>query len=321
MLFLSTRREFLKCSAASALGLVIGFRALGSREAHAAATRATAPFAPNAFLRIAPDDTITVVSKHLEHGVGIHTGLATLVAEELDADWAQVRVVPAPANVELYKNLIAGTQATRGSSSLRNSYEQYRKAGAVARTMLVSAAAAKWTVPADEITVERSVVKHVPSEREASFGELAEAVSALPVPTEIALKNPKQFTLIGNEILRRKDAVEKTNGKAQFGIDVTLPGMLTAVVAHSPRFGGKVKSFDASKARAVPGVADVVQISTGVAVLANSFWVAQRARQALHIEWDDCSAERRGTDALRASTQRGQILRFPHKRSCWNLQQ
>lgn len=296
----STRREFLKYSAASGLGLIIGFDAMGKREALAATARGAPTFAPNAFVRVGSDGAVTVVSKHLEHGVGIHTGLATLVAEELDADWSHVRVVPAPANVELYKNLLAGTQDTRGSSSLRNSYEQYRKAGAVARAMLVSAAAANWDVPVQEISIRKSVVMHVPSGHRTTLGKLAEAASVLPVPGDVVLKDRKDFTLIGNETLPRTDTLEKTNGQAQFGIDVTLPDMLIAVVAHSPRFGGKVRSFDASKARALPGVVDVVQISTGVAVLANSFWVAQKARDTLHIEWDDSDAETRGTDVLHA---------------------
>ena len=296
----STRREFIKGST-TALGLVIGFHVL-TRDALAVTAGSAQQFAPNAFLRIAPDNTITIVSKHLEHGEGIHTGLATLLAEDLDADWSQIRVVPAPANKELYKNLFNGSQSTQGSHSLANSYEQYRKAGATARAMLIGAAAQKWDVPATELAASKGVVRHLRSRRTATFGELAQAAAAIPVPGEVTLKDPKQFTLIGNETLRRVDSVEKTNGKALYGIDVTLPGMLIAVVAHSPRFGGAVKSFDASKARALAGVVDVVQIPTGVAVLANSFWVAQRARDLLRIEWDDSRAEKRGSEALRGNS-------------------
>jgi isoquinoline 1-oxidoreductase beta subunit len=295
-----TRREFLKSSAAGTLGLVVGFHVFARSEAQAAIAGSVSQFAPNAFVRIAPDDTITVVSKHLEHGMGIHTGLATLIAEELDADWSKIRVVPAPANVELYKNLFAGSQATQGSHSMSNSHEQYRKAGATARAMLIGAAAKMWHVPPGELAVEKSVVTHPLSKRNASFGELASMAATEPVPQNVTLKDPKHFTLIGDGSLHRVDRIEKTNGKAEYGIDVTMPGMLVAVVAHPPRFGGTVKSFDATKARAIPGVVDVVQISTGVAVLANSFWIAQRARDVLQIEWDESRAEKRGSEVLRA---------------------
>jgi isoquinoline 1-oxidoreductase subunit beta len=296
----STRREFLRGSGTSALGLVIGFHVVARKDARAAATQSSQQFAPNAFVRIAPDNTITVISKHVEHGVGLHTGAATLVAEELDADWSLVRVAPAPANTELYKNFYNNMQSTRGSQSMRDSYEQYRKAGATARAMLISAAAQRWNVPAHELVAAKSVITHPASRRKATYGDLAQAAAAIPVPSEVTLKDPKNFTLIGNETLHRVDHIEKTNGKAQFSGDVKLPGMLIAVVAHSPRFGGTVKSFDAAKARAIPGVVDVVQIPSGVAVLANSFWVAQRARDALQIEWDDSRAEKRGSVELRA---------------------
>jgi isoquinoline 1-oxidoreductase beta subunit len=230
------------------------------------------------------------VVKHIEMGQGTFTGLPTLVAEELDADWSQIRVEPAPADAKRYNNLFWGpAQGTGGSTAVANSYEQLRKAGAAARAMLVSAAAQRWNVSANSITVSKGVVFHKPSGRKATFGELAESASKLPVPEEVKLKNAKDFVYIGKRV-PRTDSRAKTNGTAQYTQDVKLPGMLTAVVAHPPRFGAKVKSFDATKTRAIPRVVDVVQIPSGVAVLAQDFWSAKQGRDALTVEWDDTDA-------------------------------
>jgi isoquinoline 1-oxidoreductase subunit beta len=291
------RRHFLKASSSVVTGLVLGFY-LPNRERLLAASPTRSErevFAPNAFLRVAPDNTVAIVSKHAEGGQGIYTGLATILAEELDADWSQVRVDPAPSDRALYKNLQFGSQTTGGSNSIPNSYDQYRRAGATARAMLVAAAAGRWGVASSEITVDEGVVKHAPTRRKASFGELAIAAANLPVPPQVVLKDPKDFKLIGTQHLQRVDSKSKSNGTAIFAIDFSLPKMVTALVARPPLFGSTVKSFDAIAARKIPGVIDVVQISTGVAVVAKSFPAAQRGRNALHVEWDESQAEKRGT--------------------------
>jgi isoquinoline 1-oxidoreductase beta subunit len=281
-------------------GLVIGFYLpRGLRAASAAPSNAAQPFAPNAFVRVGADNTVTVLIKHIEFGQGPFTGLATLVAEELDADWSQVRAEHAPSNPELYKNLLFGVQGTGGSSAVANSYEQMRQAGATARAMLVDAAAQTWRVPASEITVERGVLRHARTRRQGRFGQFAEAAARLPVPTNVKLKDPSAFRLIGKDgAVKKLDAAAKTNGKAQFTMDIRESGMLTVVVARPPRFGARVANFDATEARAVRGVVDVRQIPTGVAVYADGFWPAKKARDMLRITWDESAAERRGTEQL-----------------------
>jgi isoquinoline 1-oxidoreductase beta subunit len=300
--FGTSRRSFLKGGAAAATGLVLGFHLPTGRKLGARAAETSGVFPPNAFIHITPDNTVTITCKHLEHGMGIRTGIATIIAEELDADWSRIYVEPAPANAELYKNLQFNSQSTGGSNSIRNSYEQHRQIGAAARAMLVAAAASRWGVEANQITVERGVVMHPASGRRASFGELAEAAAAQPVPTEVTFKDPARFTLIGRDdgTIKRLDSPAKVTATAQFGIDVTLPGMLVAVVAHPRQFGATVKSFDATEVRKVTGVLDVVPIPTGVAVLANSFWSAIKGRDALRVVWDDSKAEKRGTPELLA---------------------
>jgi isoquinoline 1-oxidoreductase beta subunit len=256
-------------------------------------------FAANAFVRIGVDDSVTVVVKHIEFGQGPFTGLATLVAEELDADWSKVRSEHAPANAALYANTLLGVQGTGGSTAIANSYQQLRKAGAAARAMLVEAAAQNWRVPANEISVERGVLRHVKSARSGRFGQFAEAAAKLQVPEDPPLKNPSHFRLIGREgAVKRIDVPAKTNGTAQFTIDIREPDMLTVVVAHPPRFGSKVAGIDASQGRAVPGVVDVKQIPSGVAVYATSTWPALKAREALKITWDDNGAEQRSSAQL-----------------------
>ncbi|MGJ3265021.1 MAG: molybdopterin cofactor-binding domain-containing protein [Salinarimonas sp.] len=283
-------------------GLTLGLAlALGGRRVRAAApgVGVDATAAPNAFVTIAPDDTVTVTVKHLDMGQGVSTGLPTIVAEELDADWAQMRFAFAPADARLYANLAWGpVQGTGGSTATANSWMQLRKAGAAMRAMLVSAAAAAWGVPEDEIAVARGRIRHQASGREAGFGAFAAAAAALPVPAEPRLKRPDEWTLIGREDLPRLDSPSKTDGSATYSLDVRLPGMLTAVVAHPPLFGARVARFDAEAARAVPGVVDVVEIPTGVAVVARDTWSALRGRDALTVEWDERRAETRSSAEL-----------------------
>jgi isoquinoline 1-oxidoreductase subunit beta len=292
-----SRRDFLKASGALLLGVHLPEALAQSGPGKTVGAAAAKPFEPNAFVRIGTDNTVTVVVKHLEMGQGTYTGLPTLVAEELDADWSQIRAVGAPADAKQYNNLFWGpAQGTGGSTAIPNSYEQMRKAGAAARAMLVAAAAEKWKAPASEIRVSKGVVSW--RDRRATFGQLAADAAKQPVPADVQLKDPKDFVLIGKPA-RRTDARAKSNGTALFTQDVKLPGMLTAVVLHPPRFGAKLKSFDAAKARAVKGVQEVVAFSTpvsdGVAVLAKDYWTAKQGRDALTAEWDESNAFRLGS--------------------------
>ena len=232
-----SRRRFLQGGAAAVAGLTIGFHwNAGVLNSPCRRLCRRQWSGSQRFRADRPDNTVTVIVKHLEMGQGSYTGLATIVAEELDADWAQIRVEGAPADAKLYNNLNSGrSQGTGGSSAIANSYDQLRKAGATARAMLVDAAAKEWGVDRAAITVEKGVVKHAES-GEATFGELAGKAAGLPVPTDVPLKDPSRFTLIGS-FVPRVDAESKTNGTAQFTLDVKLPGMLTAVVARPPVFG------------------------------------------------------------------------------------
>lgn len=304
-----SRRRFMQGVGGLALGIYVGevFADQGTAAPGNAGSGLVAPlnFEPNAFVRIGSDNTVTVIAKHLEMGQGTFTGLATLLAEELDADWNQVRVEGAPADAAKYKNLMMGIQLTGGSTAMANSHEQMRKAGAAARAMFVSAAAEQWKVPADSISVSNGVV-HARSGRKASFGQLAEHAAKQPVPQDVALKDPKSFKLIGKSTLHRKDHVDKTNGTAQFTQDYKAPGLLVAVVAHPQRFGAVPKSFDASKAKAVPNVVEVVQFGgsahrfSGVAVLASNTWAARSGRDALDIQWDESQAFNMGSAEILA---------------------
>jgi isoquinoline 1-oxidoreductase beta subunit len=298
-----TRREFLQASGGLVLAVALPESLAQSGPGRTVlAGESAAAFTPNAFIRIGADNTVTVMVKHLEMGQGTYTGLPTLVAEELDADWSQIRAEGAPADAKQYNNLFWGpAQGTGGSTALPNSYEQLRKAGAAARAMLVAAAAEKWKVPAKEIRVSKGVVSH--GNRKASFGELAADAAKQKVPEDVPLKDPKDFVYIGKPA-RRTDARAKSNGTALFTQDVKLPGMLTAVVLHPPRFGAKLKSFDAAKAKGVKGVQEVVAFSTpasdGVAVLAKDYWTAKKGRDALTAEWDESSAFRLGSAEIMA---------------------
>jgi isoquinoline 1-oxidoreductase beta subunit len=288
----ASRRDFLKASGGLLLAVSLPESLAQSGPGRTIGASAKAPFQPNAFIRIGTDNTVTVLVKHLEMGQGTYTGLPTLVAEELDADWSQVRAEGAPADAQVYNNLFWGpAQGTGGSTALANSYEQLRKAGAAARAMLVAAAAEKWNVPASQIRVARGVVSA--GNNKATFGQLAADAARQQVPQDVPLKDPKDFVYIGRPA-RRTDAFAKSNGTALFTQDVKLPGMLTAVVLHPPRFGATLKSFDAAKAKAVKGVQQVVAFSTpaadGVAVLAKDYWTAKKGRDALTAEWDETQA-------------------------------
>jgi isoquinoline 1-oxidoreductase beta subunit len=297
----SSRRAFLKdAGTVTATALTIGFEWFGSprRAAATIAPGAAAPFAPGAFLRIGADNSVTVIAKHLEMGQGSYTGIATVLAEELDADWTLVRVESAPADTKRYGNpVLGGLQGTGGSSAMANSWSQLRDAGAKARAMLVSAAATQWRVPVEELSVDKGVIYHSPSKRQATFGSLVAKAAALPVPDNVKLKDPKDFKLIGFQV-PRVDAVSKSNGTAQFTLDFTLPGMLIALLKRPPQFGATVKSFDGAAAAAIPGVVKVVQVPRGVAVIARNFWAAKQGRDALAIEWDDSNAEKRSSSAI-----------------------
>lgn len=279
------RRDFLKTGAGGAAGLVLAFYLPGRREALAAAPAAAAPAALNAWMRIATDGSVTIMIDKSEMGQGILTSLSMLAAEELECDWKSIRTEFAPAAKE-YFNPAFGMQGTGGSSSIRSSWEPLRKAGAAARDMLITAAAKNWGVEKSTCRAENGKVYHAPTKRSVSYGSLAEAASKLPVPQDVPLKDPKQFHIIGKPT-KRLDTPDKVNGRAEFGIDVRRPGMLYAVVARCPVFGGRVSSFDAAKSKKVSGVKDVIQISSGVAVVADSTWAAMEGRRALEIKWDE----------------------------------
>ncbi len=299
-----SRRQFLAAGLTTGAGLTLGLslpmiaKAEESGPGLTGDERSDSTLSPNAFVRIGIDDKVTVIAKHLEMGQGTYTGIATLVAEELDARWSQVEVISAPSDPSRYNNLLWGpVQGTGGSTAIANAYDQMRKAGAAAKSMLVSAAAARWQVSGDSIEVREGVVSHGASGRHASFGELAEAAAGLPVPKEVPLKSPDEFHLIGREI-PRKDLIPKTDGTAIFTQDIERPNMLVAVVARPPRFGAKLKSFDAKAALKQSGVRGVVQISSGLAVLGDHTWAALQARDLLKIEWDESAAMNIGSKEI-----------------------
>lgn len=294
-----TRRDLIKGA-----GLTLAVVGSGSLlSACSSSEPAATVLAPDQFVKIGTDSVVTLVCPQTEIGQGAYTGLATVLAEELDADWGQVVVEGAPTNTKLYGNPGFGgaMQGTGGSNSVAAFWDPLRKTGATARAMLVAAAAKEWGVPAAEITVSKGVVSHAGKGKSAKFGELVAAAAKQPVPTDVKVKDPKDFTLVGKDI-QRLDARDKSTGKAIFTQDIQLPDMLVAVVAYPPRFGGKVKSFDATAAKAMPNVVNVVQFKTavreGVAVLAKDTWSAKKARGALKIEWDESAAVTKGSDAL-----------------------
>ena len=278
------RRRLLKVGVAAGGGLLIGFHLpLASRAG--AAEAADSEFVPNAWIRIDPDDRVTLRVASSEMGQGVYTSIPMLLAEELEADWARIQVEMAPAD-KAYTNPLIGQQLTGGSTAIRAFWTPLRQAGAAGRELLIRAAAQTWNVKDDECRAENSVVIHKASGRRLRYGELVAKAAKLPVPSTVFLKEPSEFKLIGKATPRR-DTPLKVNGSATFGMDVKHDGLLTAVVARCPVFGGKLKKFDADKSRGVKGVRQVLAIHSGVAVVADSFWAAKHGRDALVVEWDE----------------------------------
>jgi isoquinoline 1-oxidoreductase subunit beta len=298
-----TRRAVLASGAGTGLLIAVGgFWPQGARAAAPGAEgAATGPLAPNQFVRVGTDNLVTIVCKHHEMGQGNTTGLASMAADELDADWALVRTEYAPSDPKLYANLAFGDlQGTGGSTAIANSYLQMRGAGATARAMLVAAAAEAWKVPASEVRAEKSVLSHASGKR-ATYGEMAAAAAKQTPPAKPVLKTPAQFTLMGKAgATPRVDSPSKCNGSAVYTIDMKLPGLLTAVIAWPPSFGAKLVSFDAAEAKQVAGVTDVVQTPEGVAVVGKGTWAALQGRRALKVVWDETESAKLDSDALLA---------------------
>jgi len=291
-----SRRSLLVGAAAFGSCLVVGFSA-ESQDSQIAAKPGDNPFV--GYLQIAPDDSVTISSSQMDMGQGIYHGIATLVQEELDADWSKISVVGGYGNVALYGNLSFGGrfQMTGGSSGTASSWQRYRQAGATARAMLIAAAAESWGVPAGEIRAENGIVSHV-SGKSARYGALTARAAAGPVPSSVGLKEPKDWKYIGNETLPRYDSRPKSEGRQQYTIDLREPGMLTAVMLHPPLFGATLRSFEASKAKAMKGIVDVVATPRGVAVVATGMWEAMKAREVVTVEWDNDKAEKRSSSEI-----------------------
>jgi CO/xanthine dehydrogenase Mo-binding subunit len=278
-----SRRTFLVTTAAAGGGLLLGVCLPRTIGAYAQASDET--LAPNAFVRIRPDDTITLVMPQVEMGQGTYTSMSMLIAEELEVDLAKVGVEAAPADNKLYANPLIGFQVTGGSTSVMGYWEPLRRAGATARVMLIEAAATQWNVDATSCHAEKGAVIS-PTGQTINYGALVDAAAKLPVPDKVVLKDPKDFTLIGTPA-KRLDTPEKVNGKAKYGIDAMIPGMKFATVAACPVFGGKLASVDESKAMAIKGVSQVVKIGDAVAVVGADMWAAMRGLAVLDIGWDE----------------------------------
>ena len=300
-----SRRGFLKAGSLACGGLVLGFY-LSYPKFSAPAEAADPLIDPNAFLRIGTDETITMVVNKSEMGQGVYTSVPMLISEELECDLRKVRVQSAPVN-PVYNNPMLGAQVTGGSSSIRSEWERMRKVGAAARMMLIGAAAKLWKVKASSCRAENGAVIHS-SGKSLTYGRLAEMAAKMPVPEQILLKDPSKFKIVGKPV-PRLDTPEKVNGSGIFGFDVAIPGMLTALVARSPVFGGRVKGFDSSKAKEISGVRDVVQVDSGVAVVADNYWAAKRGRDALQVVWDEGEWAALSTDAMRARY--GELAKTP----------
>lgn len=290
-----SRREFLRAGAAAGAGLTIAVWLPAC--APGAGKPVSTPFKPNAWVRLSTDGSVTILVDRSEMGQGVYTAMPMLVAEELDVPWESVRIEQAGAGKEYY-NAVLPSQVTGGSTSVAAGWKPLREAGAKARAMLVTAAAAAWQADPVECRTENGVVIHQPSGRRLKYGELAERAAALPVPETVTLKEPKDFRIIGSAVPRR-DVPDKVTGRAGFGIDVEVPGLLVAVVARCPIFGGAPKSWDAEAAKRVPGVKQVVRLSTGIAVLADGYWPAHKGRDALKVVWDEGPAAGLSTRSIR----------------------
>ena len=293
----TSRRNFLIGAAAAGSALVVGFR-----PGAVALAEEDAPVNPlSAYVTIAEDNTITVHSAHFDMGQGAYHGIATLVKEELGCSWDQMSVIGAAGDVRLYGNLAWGgfAQGTGGSTAMASSWGRYRTAGATAREMLKAAAADSWGVAAGDVLAENGMLSG-PGGQQATYGEMAAKAAEMPVPAEVALKPASAWTDIGNEETLRFDRVGKTDGTQDFTIDVKLPGLLTAVPIHPPKFGATVASFDAAEAKAVKGVVDVVRTPRGLAVVGEHMWAAIKGRDLVSVEWDESGAETRGSEAILA---------------------
>ncbi len=305
----TNRREFLKTTAVVSGGLTLGvFLPAQLDQAVAAGTLHT----PNAWVHIADDNTITLLSARSEMGQGVYTSMPMLIAEELGVDIRKVKVEIAPV-APVYTNALLGAQITGGSTSVRDGWEKLRIAGAQARIMLVNAAAAKWKVDAAQLRAADGKVTG-PGGRSATYGELAEAASKLPVPEKVTLKDAKDFKIIGKPT-KRLDTAHKVNGTAEYGIDVKLPGMVYAALEQCAVIGGKPTSFDAAKAKAMPGVIDVVQIRDGVAVVADTWWHAKKAREALAVQWDEGPVARISNASMRDGIRNAKDATIPIKKT------
>jgi len=292
----TSRRCFIKALSLSGGALLIGSGLTIPVEAAKEISQDTNGLAFNAFLKITPDNRVIVVIKHLDKGQGVTTGLSTIVAEELDADWQQVGWEFAPADAKRYNNLFWGpVQSTGGSTSIANSWQQLREAGAAAREMFVKAAAEKWQVDTAAVSVQNGVVSA--GKYSANFGELLELAAKQAPPEAPTLKAPDKFTLIGQS-LPRIDSLEKTTGKAVYTQDIQLPGMLTALIVFPPKLGGVLLSFDDKAAKKIAGFIGAVKISRGVAVVAENYWSAKKARDVISAKWDLSACETRSSDAL-----------------------
>jgi isoquinoline 1-oxidoreductase beta subunit len=277
-----SRRLFLKAATAAGGGLMLGcyFSPTGD------VLEAAGAFEPNVWVRVDADSSVRIMLTMLEMGQGVMTSMPMLVAEELDFDWRKIKTEWAPADAKYGNAMFGGQQLTAGSNSVRGMWKVLRESGAAARMMLVTAAAQTWGVPESSCTTDKGEVIHAASGRRLAYGALVDKAAALPVPTNITLKAPGNFKVLGQS-LPRLDIPEKVNGTAQFGIDVKLPGLLTAKIVKPAVFGGKVVRFDADKAKAVPGVRHVVQVSSGVAVVADNYWAATQGAKVLDVTFDD----------------------------------
>ena len=282
-----SRRTFLRASAAAGGGLLLGFALPGpARIATAAETPSAELFAPNAFIRIGREGSVTLVMPYVEMGQGTYTSIPMLIAEELEIELSQVRLEHAPPDEKLYANPLLGVQATGNSNAVRASWEPLRRAGATARTMLIAAAADVWKVEPASCRAEAGEVIHIASGRRLKYGDLAAAAAKLPLPEHVTLKQPQEFKLIGTPA-KRLDTPQKVNGAAVYGIDVKLPGIKVAALAQSPVFGGRLKSVDGTKAKAVRGVRQIVRLDDAVAVVADHMGAAKKGLAALDIQWDE----------------------------------
>ena len=277
----TSRRDFLKTTSVTSGGLLMGLVLPASTAVQAAGT----VYTPNAWVHIADNNAITLLTARSEMGQGVFTSMPMLIAEELNVDMSQISVQNAPANAAAYTNDLLGAQITGGSTSVRDGWEKLRTAGAQVREMLISAAAARWNVDRSTLRADKGVV-HGPGGKKATYGSLAADAAKLPVPEKVALKDPKDFKIIGKPT-KRLDTPAKVNGSAQFGIDVTLPGMVYAAITQCPVIGGTLKSFDAAKAKSMPGVQNVLDIQGSVVVVADSYWHAKKALETVTVVWDE----------------------------------